>query len=305
MKLSHLLGIFLSSLGGLFSELVSQSLIHYEQLYMSDGRLGELLGHSGKMNWKYLGGGPKTVFYTIFGKVWIPQLIVRLYDEEGKVHTKCVTRLLLEVSRFQRISDEMKHWMGVLSSLCSYRSAQKVLSGLGFRSYALGSFRRAVLWVSEGLTLGIEQTKQCLLMADGTGISTLNTGKRGSELRVITQWIGGKLHLVNIGIGKYKDKSAWIKLFEPIKACFEHLDAKQTRQQLAVLIDGCQSILAGVQSIDKLVRIQRDIWHVTHQLKYYLWKDKIVDLHKITLMKCVFSAVFPRNNKSISERLEN
>ena len=71
------------------------------------------------------------------------------------------------------------------------------------------------------MELGISSLKACLLLADGTGISTLNTGKRGSELKVVAEWIGGKLRLVNIGIGKYGEKREWEALFLPVKQSFE------------------------------------------------------------------------------------
>ena len=295
--------VFLRGLCGLFASLLSQALRHYGAEYMRSGRLGKLLGHDGPLTWKSLHGSRQTVLYTIFGKAWVPQLQVRLHYADGSTSTRSVTRLLLGVSRFQRISDEMKYWMSLLSSLCSYRTARKVLAGLGFRSYALGSFRRSVLWVSQRLELGISSVKACLLLADGTGIATLNTGKRGSELKVIAEWVAGKLRLVNIGIGKYGEKREWQALFLPIKQCFEQAGV-EVRKELAAVIDGCKAILSGIKNLDRFIRIQRDIWHITHQLKYYLWKDKVVELHKATLFKTVFSAAFPENGKTIEQRLE-
>ncbi|MEM8524674.1 MAG: hypothetical protein AAGG68_08520 [Bacteroidota bacterium] len=76
------------------------------------------------------------------------------------------------VSRFQRTDDVTKYWMRVLSGLCSYRSTAKILSGLGFWSYAYGNFRHSVSWVSERVYLGLSQMQPCLLLVDGTGIST-------------------------------------------------------------------------------------------------------------------------------------
>lgn len=303
VKLSYLLGLFMGSLGSLFGELLSEALLHYGEHYRLNGKLNKLLGHSYNLTWQNLNGKKRTVLYTIFGKVWIPQLLIKWKDESGKTHTRAVTRLLLEVSRFQRIDDQMKHWMGVLSSLCSYRTAAKLLSGLGFRTYAYGSFRRSVSWVSTRLELGLSQMKRCLLLADGTGITTLNTGKRGSELKVVCEWVEGQLRLVNIGIGKYKQKAEWVKLFSPIKQSLETAQVN-IRQEVAALADGCQALLAGIHHLDERLRFQRDIWHITHQLKYYLWKDGVLDIHKMTLMKTVFSAAFAKSDKSISQRLE-
>lgn len=287
-NLSHLSKVFLLSLGSVFSQIISQALRCYAESYKGNGELAAMLEHSGKISWKTLNGKLSTTIHTLFGKIKIPQLQVYLHQADGSKKVKNVTRLLLGVSPYQRIPDYVKEMMGLLSSLCSYRAAQSCMTILGWWKFGYGSFRRATNWLSNKLDLGLSTQGTTEFVADGTGIGTLKTGKRGSELKVLAQYCkDGSLHLVNIGIGKYMSKDGWISLFAPIRAAFEGEQAKS----LSVLMDGCKSILSGAKSVHQRIKIQRDIWHICHQLKYYMWKDKVSKLHKIALIKNVFKAV--------------
>ncbi len=286
-NLLHLSQVFLKSLCGVFGQVVSQALRHYAQEYKESGVLAELLGQQGDVSWKSLEGKLQTRFHTIFGKIEVPQIQLYLHGSHGKKRSKNITRLLLGVSRYQRIPDFMKELMGMLSSLCSYRTARQCVVFLGSWNFGLGSFRRAVLWLSQRLSLGVSPKGSTEFGADGTGISTLKTGKRGSELKVLAQWMkDGSLRLVSIGIGQYMNKSEWQKLFAPLLEAFDEAG----RKKLSVVMDGCKAILAGAKSVSQRIKIQRDIWHICHQLKYYMWKDKVSKVYKIALIKNVFKA---------------
>ena len=297
----HLTQAFLLSLGPLFSQIISQAIRFYAESYKEKGELEEILAHDGKISWKTLNGKLSTNLHTIFGKIKVPQLQVYLHQADGKKAVKNITRVLLGVSRYQRIPDYMKEMMGLLSSLCSYRTAQSCMTIFGWWKFGYGSFRRATKWLSDKLDLGISQKGTTEFVADGTGIGTLKTGKRGSELKVLAQYCkDGSLHLVSIGIGKYMSKEGWHALFAPVKEAFEGQQAKS----LSVLMDGCKAILSGAKSVNQLIKIQRDIWHICHQLKYYMWKDKVSKLHKIALIKNVFKAVTLKWNRPKEECLE-
>ena len=287
-NLLHLSKVFLLSLSSVFSQIISQAVRHYGQEYKSNGKLADILEHQGKISWKNLNGELSTNLHTLFGKVKVPQLQVYLHQADGSKKVKNISRLLLGVSRYQRLPDYVKEMMGLLSSLCSYRTAQRCMTILGWMKFGYGSFRRATKWLSNQLDLGLSSKGTTEFVADGTGIGTLKTGKRGSELKILAQYCkDGSLHLVNIGIGKYMSKAEWVSLFAPIRAAFEGEQLKA----LSVLMDGCRSILSGAKSVHKRIKIQRDIWHICHQLKYYMWKDKVSKLHKIALIKNVFKAV--------------
>lgn len=287
-NLLHLTQVFFLSLGSVFSQIISQAVRFYAKEYKENGELAKILERDGKISWKILNGKLSTNLHTIFGKLKVPQLQVYLHQSDGSKEVKNITRILLGVSRYQRIPDYVKEMMGLLSSLCSYRTAQSCMRKFGWWKFGYGSFRRATKWLSKKLDLGLSSKGTTEFAADGTGIGTLKTGKRGSELKILAQYCkDGSLHLVSIGIGKYMSKDGWISLFAPLQTAFEGAKAKQ----LSVLMDGCKAILSGAKSVHQRIKIQRDIWHLCHQLKYYIWKDKVSKLHKIALIKNVFKAV--------------
>lgn len=190
--------------------------------------------------------------------------------------------------------------MGFLSSLCSYRVAQKCIGLVGNWNFGLGSFRRAVIWLADRLAFSACLGESVEFVADGTGISTLHTGKRGSELKILAQFCKkGCLRVVGMGIGKYMAEQEWKELFAPLGDLF-----KGQLNQLSVLMDGCKGIMNGAKSIHDRIKIQRDIWHICHQLKYYMWKDGVSKIHKVALIKNVFKAVNMSWNRSKSDCLE-
>jgi hypothetical protein len=302
-KLTHITGVFLLGLGKVFGEVISQVLHHFAQQYMESGQLKKLLGQSGKLSWKNLHGSAQTCLHTIFGKIWIPQLQVKIFNESG-YHTKCITRLLLGVSPHQRIPDEMKQMMGLLASLCSLRSAQVCVNGvLGAWKYGLGSIHRATQWLAERIDLSIKRIRGNTFVADGTGIATLNTGKRGSELKLLAQIDRkGKLWLSNISIGNYGHRKQWEALFAPLKEVF---NTEALQKDLQFIMDGCKGILAAAKSVHSRVKIQRDVWHIGHQLKYFSWKDKINEIHKAALFRIIFKAVFPQPEITKTQAIEH
>jgi hypothetical protein len=45
--------------------------------------------------------------------------------------------------------------------------------------------------------------------------------------------------------------------------------------KIVLATDGDSSIINAAKSISEKIKIQKDKWHVFHQLKYTLWKDGI------------------------------
>jgi len=117
------------------------------------------------------------------------------------------------------------------------------------------------------------------LEADGTGVPTKNSGKRGSELKKVFQRKkDGKLHLIGMSIGKYKDKNGWLSAFSEIK---EGLSSGLEKfKQFILSSDGDDAIIDTAREMSSEVKIQKDKWHVFHQLKYYLWQDKVSKILK-------------------------
>jgi len=159
---------------------------------------------------------------------------------------------------------------------------------------SLSSMWRSVRYSVQQIKLALHPNGTNELEADGTGLPTLNRGERGSELKVVFQKKkDGKLHLVGIAIGKYKDFANWVKALSfPIRAISKQFG------KVILATDGDKTIEKAAKSINKNVIMQKDIWHVFHQLKYYLWKDKVPSgtrsyivraVYKITMLLTSFS----------------
>ncbi len=71
--------------------------------------------------------------------------------------------------------------------------------------------------------------------------------------------------IAELGIGSYH--GGWRKLFQP------SLQAFKTFKQFLLVTDGDTSILDGLKG-QVTVLVQRCLWHIPHQLKYALWKDR-------------------------------
>ena len=75
----------------------------------------------------------------------------------------------------------------------------------------------------------------------------------------------GGVKIAGLSIGNY-DKG-WDKLFEPM------IETIKSFKKFVLVTDGDTSILKGLKNKVKII-IQRCLWHIPHQLKYTLWKDK-------------------------------
>ncbi len=135
--------------------------------------------------------------------------------------------------------------------------------------------------------------------ADGTGVPTKNRGKRGSELKVVFQRNKkGKLHLVGIAIGKYKDTANWLQAMGDAM--------KEGIRQFGrlVLASDCDSSITetALQCSDKII-LQRDLWHVYHQLKYYLWQDNVKKSTQNNIISLVYKIMLINKQFTVEQRL--
>ena len=76
---------------------------------------------------------------------------------------------------------------------------------------------------------------------------------------------GGGVRVAGVDIGPYN--GSWKKLFKP------SLKAFKTFKTFLLLTDGDTSILESLKG-KVTILFQRCLWHLPHQLKYVLWKDK-------------------------------
>lgn len=281
--------LFLYALKDLFQEYVSEILVYYFEENYKNKRLSKLLG---VQIIKKKTRNKTTKFKTLFGDILVPQIQVRVVDFKGKQRQMSITRTLLGVSPMFQIPDFMKEIIAWIGSVSTFRVGHNIIGILSNFKCSLMSVWNSVQWRASRikLELSLEGTNET--QADGTGIPTVKTGKRGSELKKIFQIKkDGTLHLIGMTIGKYKNANDWDSIIrEQLLAIINKFG------KVFVVSDGDKSIIETALSLGEKVKIQFDIWHIFHQMKYYLWADglakdyrsKIIShfYKKTMLLKC-------------------
>ncbi len=262
---------FLFALTSIFAEFITKVLLHYFEKHYQSGALLKILQVKKVMKKTIY---TQTKFKTLFGDILVPQIQVRVIGFDGIERQMSITRILLGVTRKYQIPDFMKELMGWICSVSTFRVGHKIISTLTNFQCSLMSIWNSVKWYAKTIKLKLSTDGTNEFEADGTGIPTRNSGKRGSELKKVFQKKeNGKLHLVGLSIGKYKDKDGWLSAFSELYTALESGLKKYLK--IVLSSDGDLSITATATDIDKRIKIQKDKWHVFHQLKYYLWKDGV------------------------------
>ena len=177
-----------------------------------------------------------------------------------------ITRKLLEICRYQKMSQSTIKILALIGSLASFRVSKKIL---GMFNIPLNKITvwRCVQKIGEDIEFDLDLDEAPRGQADGTGIPIQGIKKRGKELKVfIQEKISGGIRIAGLAIGNYD--SGWNKLFDPI------LETLKLFPSFLLVTDGDTSILKGIKSLN--IVFQRCLWHIPHQMKYYLWKDKAV-----------------------------
>jgi len=261
--LKEIIRSFKNALGQVFQELVTEALIYFAQRYKDNGYLSEIFGSS-EIIWKSSKGFRLTTIHTIFGKIRVPQLQIK-DKKTGKKHY--LTRFLLGIEPRKRIPRCTKEAWALTGALASYRVAAKIISIFsGFKPTLINIFR-AVRSLGKELSFAVDPNESNVFEADGTGVPILRTGKRGQELKILAQRKKTRgIHIAGIHLDQYK--KGWGKLFSAIKEQIKVLG------EIIILTDGDVSILKGLGNRIKVI-IQRCLWHITHEVKYTLWRDKV------------------------------
>lgn len=119
-----------------------------------------------------------------------------------------------------------------------------------------------------------------------TGIPTLKTGKRGSELKILFQKMkNGALHFCGISIGQYKLLDGWKQTLSVLT------EASGKFAEFILKSDGDSTIMKAALSLVTNIHFQRDKWHIIHQLKYALWQDGVSKQIKINIIQIVYRIV--------------
>jgi len=261
-SLKAIINAFRRSILYSFQDVVIQVLKSFAKEYMKNGKLAKLLNCS-KVTWKTSHGNTNTTILTIFGRITIPQLQVKDKDTGRR---KYITRLLLGIEPRIRIPELTTKMIGLMGALASFRVVRKISSMFTEVRFSLMTILRCVRETGEKIIFGVDSEQSNEFESDGTGMPIIRGGKRGKELKVLAQRKqNGSIRIAGMIIGRYK--KGWGKLFKPIK------EVLKTFGEIFLVTDGDVSILKGIKGIR--VIIQRCLFHIPHETKYTLWKDKV------------------------------
>ena len=202
------------------------------------------------------------ILATIFAELHLPQMQVQCKCCGKKMF---ISRLLLGVEKYQKMSTITQKMLALLGSLTTFRVSEKITNMFGIK------FNRMTVWkkkkkTGKDITFQLDPDELPSGEADGTGIPIKGIKKRGQELKVFIQKkVNGGVRIAGLLIGKYD--SGWDKLFAPSSEIIMGFE------RFLLLTDGDTSILNGIKGVNVL--FQRCLWHIPHQLKYYLWCDKV------------------------------
>ncbi|MBI3753748.1 MAG: hypothetical protein HY266_06880 [Deltaproteobacteria bacterium] len=218
-------------------------------------------GNDGEFIWKTR-HGKKTKILTVFTWVILHQLQVQCKKCGSKMY---LLRKLLGMEPMQRIPVDTYRKLGLIGSLTTYRVSEKILTMFGWAVDKMTVWK-AVQKTAQEIDFKLDPEEKPSGEADGTGIGINGIKKRGKELKVFVQYKqGGGVRVAGVHIGNYN--GGWEKLFK------NSLGVLKGFKKFLLITDGDTSIFEGLK--DKVsVIFQRCLWHIPHQLKYTLWKDK-------------------------------
>jgi hypothetical protein len=261
-NIKDIIQVFRESLRDCFQQIVHQVLVYFAHKYVNDGTISRLLKCS-SVTWKTSKGASITSILTIFGKVQLPQLQVKNGDTGKRIY---ITRLLLGIKPYIRIPLITIKVLGLIGSLASYRVVRKIADIFTSAKISLMTIMRSIRKTGKMIDFKIDRRSTNIFEGDGTGIPILNIKKRGKELCVLAQRKRkGGIRIAGMNIASYK--KGWKKLFEPLKESLKKF------KEIFLITDGDTSPLEGLSGIK--VILQRCLFHIAHETKYTLWKDKV------------------------------
>jgi len=264
-RLSSILAAFCKLLPMLLADFIQKAVTGYGEYAMGLERKPfccDQCGNDREMIWKTR-HGKETKILTIFKWVTLHQLQVQCRKCGHKMY---VLRKLLGMEPMQRIPSETYRKLGLMGSLTSYRVAEKIVTLFGWAVDKMTVWK-SVQKTGEEIEFQLDPQEEASGEADGTGVPINGIKKRGKELKVFVQYKkGGGIRVAGVDIGNYN--GGWEKLFK------KSLEGLKGFKRFLLITDGDTSILDGLKG-KVSVLLQRCLWHIPHQLKYMLWKDKV------------------------------
>jgi len=281
-KIDYLIGVFKQLLVFILTDFVRTILEVFAEEVMKQTKKPfecENCGNDEDFIWKTRNAKAMKIT-TIFAELLLPQMQVEC-KKCGK--KKFISRYLLGIEKYQKMSSLTKRMLAFIGSLTTFRVSEKILGMFGVK------FDRMKIWrcvqeVGKAIKFDLDLDELPSGEADGTGIPIVGIKKRGQELKVFIQKkVGGGVRIAGLAIGKYS--SGWDKLFGPLK------ESIMSFKEFLLVTDGDTSILAGMKCVN--VIFQRCLWHIPHQLKHSLWEDDVKRKSKnwLKIMARIFNIV--------------
>jgi len=263
-QLMTLLAAFASILSQLLNDFLKRAILLYAEAAMQAPHKPfacDRCGNDQRFIWKTKRGRPTRIL-TLYQWVVLDQLQVQC---QACGHKFYLTRRLLGLEHHERIPQAIYRKLGLIGSLASYRVASKIISTFGWTVDKM-TIWKAVQKTARELVFAVDPNEAARGEADGTGVAIRGAGKRGQELKVFVQYQkSGGIRVAGLGLGSYH--GGWDRVFRPSVAAWK------TFQQFLLVLDGDASILDGLKDHVKVL-VQRCLWHIPHQLKFALWRDR-------------------------------
>jgi len=264
-KLKAIMNSFVKIQGELLSIFIQKVITEFANNYMQMERKPfacDKCGNDLNFIWKTR-HGKMTKIKTIFQVVWLNQLQVQC---KCCNHKFFITRQLLGLERRKQITKDTEKRFALMGALTTFRVSEKIASLFGIVIDKM-TIWHSVQKVGSEIEFNIDPEEKGSGEADGTGIPIRGIKKRGKEMKVFVQnKKAGGVRVAGLSIGNYD--SQWDKLFEPL------IENIKKFSQFLLITDGDTSIFKSLDSKVKVL-FQRCLWHIPHQMKYYLWKDKV------------------------------
>ncbi len=243
----------------------NQVILNFAEYYMS---LNEKpfhcpqCGNNHSFIWKTR-KGKQTTILSIFGMLVLNQLQTKCKCCGHKMY---LTRKLLKIAPRKKIPVQTIRKLGLIGALTTFRVAKKVVGMFGWELDKMIIWR-SVQKLAKEINFDLDPDEAAHGEADGTGIPIQGIKKRGKELKVFVQLKKtGGVRIAGLSIGNYD--SQWYKLFAPL------IPKLKEFKQFLLITDGDTSILNSLKGKVEVL-FQRCLWHIPHQFKWYLWKDKV------------------------------
>lgn len=283
-KLNTIISSFNEMRKVLLNIFMQEVIVQFANCYMTKKRKPfpcEKCGNNENFIWKTR-HGKQTKIITILQTVLLRQLQVEC---KKCGHKFFITRFLLGLEKRTRIPKETIMKFGLLGALTTFRVSEKITSLFGIAVDKM-TIWRSVQKIGKDIEFNIDPDEEGRAEADGTGIPIRGIKKRGQEMKVIVQHKKrGGVRIAGVSIGKYD--GGWDKLFSPL------LENIKRFPKFLLITDGDTSIFKPLSGKVNII-LQRCLWHIPHQLKYYLWKDKVKRkseewLHVLAEILCICS----------------